>query len=113
MSIRLPAGAQTVCALGLSALVLLVACSAEDEPTGVSGPGSNVVRGAGCTPEVIQTSSRSSDTLLITFENPSNPLQLCNNLAPYGIDMVDPMPVDTPTGRWQVHPSNGSCGESA
>jgi hypothetical protein len=98
MSIRLRARAQTVCKLGLGAVVVLVACLAEDEPTGVSGPPSNVVRGAGCTPEVIQTSSGSSDTLLITFENPSNPLQLCINLAPYGIDMVDPMPVDTPQG---------------
>jgi hypothetical protein len=83
----------------LCGAVLVVACTVE-EPTGPPGKPSNVVRGRvdGCVPEVIQSSSPQADTILVTM-NGSGEEYCWPNLVPWGIDMMDPVGVDTPQGN--------------
>ena len=84
----------------LCAAVLVVACTVE-EPTGPRGNPLNVVRGrgeGGCVPEVIQSSSDEADTVLVTMNGLGE--EYCwPNLVPWGIDMMDPVGVDTPQGN--------------
>lgn len=98
MNLPSKVGLEGLCMAGVSALVLFAACATE-EPTAVSTRPSHVVRGAGCSPLVIETSSDDADTTLITFEDPSGGLASCNNLVPWGVDYKDPIGVDTPQGN--------------
>lgn len=105
MPMRLPTkhGLERLCILGVSALILFVACETED-PTGVSSRPAHVIRGAGCSPRVIVTSSETTDTTLVTFDDPNDAGALCGNLVPWGIDMADPLGVDTPQGDGNFTP---------
>lgn len=79
-------------------LILLVHACTED-PTGVAKDPSFVVRGYdnGCVPEVIEGTTDSTKTSLVTFTAPGF-VSCLPNLVPWGIDMADPVPVDTPQG---------------
>lgn len=89
---------EAVCALAAWGLLLTVACNVK-ETTGAPEKPSTVVRGFsdGCVPEVVTSSSESADTTLVTFNGLG---EYClPNLVPWGIDMADPMGVDTPQGN--------------
>jgi hypothetical protein len=89
-----------------SAVVLtisIIACSAEDNTAlspGDERPLRLVIREYpnGCPVEVIETSSEDTDTVLVTFDGAVN--ELCApKLAQWGIDLADPIGVDTPQGN--------------
>ena len=91
-------------AAAAGAIILHFSGCAEDLPTSASksGPDSALVirppRGGGCAPEVITSSSETTDTIMTTFSYPL--LVSCYpNLVVYGIDMVDSAEVDTPQGN--------------
>ncbi|HET8836180.1 MAG TPA: hypothetical protein VFN08_15730 [Gemmatimonadales bacterium] len=54
---------------------------------------------------MIETSSDDADTTLITFDDPNNAGASCYNMVPWGVDMWDPIPVDTPQGDglFEIH----------
>jgi hypothetical protein len=97
MTFRWHVDLEGTCFVVASAILLFVGCKSE-EPTGVSGAPSNVIRGwpNGCVPEVLESSSESTDTVLVTFNTLGN--NCYPNLVQWGIDLADPMGVDTPQG---------------
>jgi hypothetical protein len=95
-------------AAAATALFFTHAC-VEEEPTGVSRNGSNVIREYtnGCVPEVLESSSEDTDTILVTFDGPFSD-NCVPKLAQWGIDMADPVGVDTPQGNqlYQLNHTN-------
>ena len=107
-SLRKAAVHRGYAAAAATALLLIHAC-VEEEPTGVGGHTSNVIReyANGCPVEVIETRSEDTDTILVTFDGPASD-GCIPKLAQWGIDMADPVAVDTPQGNqlYQLNHSN-------
>ena len=92
----------------LGSLVLLAIGCAENSSTGPGGTTeapprepSLVIResNVGCVPEVVTESTEEFETVLVTFNVPPGSSDNCwPKLAKWGIDMADPVGVDTPQG---------------
>lgn len=89
--------------LGVVLTTSFIACS-EEENTALSPgderPPTPIIREYpnGCPVEVIETSSEDTDTVLVTFDGLVN--EFCApKLAQWGIDLADPVGVDTPQGN--------------
>lgn len=96
---------ETLLMAAMSAPILYVGCL-EEPPTQVSNDPAQVVRGytdhrACWTTEVMTASSESTDTVLATFNSTMDPeaTSCYPNLAQWGIDIADPIGVDTPQGN--------------
>jgi len=94
-------------AAGLAAILLAFGCGQESAtaPTGqqqVPREPNSIIRevATGCVPEVITDSTEEIETVLVTFNVPlGSPDDCFPKLARYGIDMADPVAVDTPQGN--------------
>lgn len=93
----------------LSAVAVFTKC-ASDQPTETSEGPSQVIReyddNAGCATEVIDSTSDSTQVLIVTFTTPEN--NCYPQLAQWGIDMADPVGVDTPQGNAFVQIYSGA-----
>src|SRR5215213_643946 len=92
----------------------LAGCTDLQQPTAAPGAPSSVIRGypepGGCVPEVItEHPNDSTETILVTFTNLKT-TTCYPNLVQWGIDMADPMGVDTPqgTGSWLARPPSST-----
>lgn len=91
--------------VAVAILLVLAACST-DQQTGPSGTPAHVIRAYpnACVPQVVSSITDSTQTDLVTFDSivtsPCYP-----NLIAWGIDMADPVGVDTPQGSaaWQMY----------
>jgi len=95
-----PLGKWLVAVSLLSGTAWIMPSCADETPTPLDVDPQAVIRGydppAGCVPEVITTYTDTTETVLTTFEVPVT--SCYPNLVAWGIDMVDPMGVDTPQG---------------
>lgn len=89
-------------ACAASVIMLLTGC-ATDQPTTATGDPSRVVRSypGGCVPEVTTEYTDSTETIITTFTAAST--SCIPDLSQWGIELADPMKVDTPQGdaAWQ------------
>jgi hypothetical protein len=98
---------EALVAAAASAILLAYGCA--DEPTAprdipqTPREPSLVIRGfpttsGGCVPEVITQATEEAETTLVTFSAPGK-ISCMPNLVQWGIDMADPVGVDTPQGN--------------
>lgn len=90
-------------AVGIAAVasvILHLSGCAEEQLTGVPNGPPLVIRGGSCVPEVISEVTDSTESALTTFTAtlPSGGSSCSPNLVAWGIDMYDPVGVDTPQG---------------
>ncbi|MEW5927755.1 MAG: hypothetical protein AB1941_09735 [Gemmatimonadota bacterium] len=85
-------------------IILLLAGCATDQPTEATKKPSAVIRSypGGCVPEVTTEYTDSTETIVTTFTTAA--ITCIPDLTQWGIEMADPMRVDTPQGdaAWRV-----------
>ncbi|HJS47628.1 MAG TPA: hypothetical protein VJ773_06555 [Gemmatimonadales bacterium] len=90
--------------------VALIGACTEPKPTAPAEPPELVIRGhnppARCVPEVIESATDSTETVLVTF-TVDDPNGCYPNLVDWGIDMADPVEVDTPQGSTMFQTRTG------